>query len=182
MAIYYPGDNCQNQVPEHLCDPCRAIELAGVRSIAFIADNFTFTSPTNTSEWTAGIASEDIIIIPETNGTFDGGAPQEGAGFGDNPTSLDGYDFSLNYFDPNFIDNCDFYNTIKNSRNSWKVAFRTGSQVYISDKTVTILPKMPIAADVKGKVLWDVTVKWTSQNLPCSYNTPTNVFRCVQNL
>lgn len=182
MAIYYPGDNCQTQVPEHLCDPCKAIELGGVRSVAFIADDFTFTNPSSTSEWANGVAAGQIILIPETNGTFDGGTPQEGAGFGDNPTSLDGYEFILTYSDPNYIGNVDHYDTLKNVRNGYKVAFRTGSRTIISDKTVVILPKAPVDSDVKSKVLWQVTVKWTSQNLPVDYSTPANVFRCIQNL
>lgn len=182
MAIYYPGDNCQNEVPEHLCDPCDAIELAGVRSVALIDDGFTFTNPESATEWEQGVADGSIFIIPNTNGTFDGGAPQEGQGFGDNPTSLDGYDYTLNYMDPNFTGNWDFYNNIKNVRNGYKVAFRTGTRVVMSDTTCTILPKNPVVADVKARVNWDVTVKWTSQNLPRDYESPSSIWSCVQTL
>lgn len=180
MAIYYPGDNCQNLIPEHLCDPCLAIELAGVRSVAFIDNDFVFTNPESASEWQAGVTAKSIFIIPLTNGTFDGGAPQEGQGFGDNPTTLDGIDFTLNFFDPNFIGNWDFYNNLKNVRNGYKVAFRTSTRLIMSDKAVTVLPKNPVIADVKGKVTWDVTVKWTSQNLARDYAAPANIWNCTQ--
>lgn len=180
MAVYYPADNCNNLIPEHLCDPCVAKELGGVRTVLFIESNFVFVNPSSASEWNNGILARNIIIIPETYGTFDGGAPQESQGFGDNPTSLDGYDYTINFFDPNFIGNCDFYNTIKNDRNGFNVAWRTGSQIWLSDKTVTIIPKSPVAVDVKSKVLWDVMVKWTSSELPCSYTAPAVDWRCVQ--
>jgi len=179
MAIYYPGNNCQDNVPEHLCDPCLTIELGGIRSVAFIEEDFTFTNPASASEWNTGILAGQIIIIPLTYGTFDGGVPQEGQGFGDSPTSLDGYDFLLNYADPNFNGNCDFYDNLKNARNAYKVSWRTETLIYLSDKTVTILPKFPIAQDVKSKVVWSVDVKWTSKNLPCSYTAP-DVFDCTQ--
>lgn len=180
MAIYYPGDNCQSTVPEHLCNPCLPIELGGVRSVLFIDKDYTITSPTSASEWNNGILNGNIIIIPKTYGTFDGGVPQEGQGFGDVPTSLDGYDFMVQFFDPNFIGNQDHYNTIKNLRANYKVAFRTGSQIWMSDKVVTIIPKSPVAQDIKSKVLWDVTVKWTSQNLPNIYDAPAVNWDCVQ--
>lgn len=182
MAIYYPGDNCQNLIPEHLCDPCSSIELAGVRSVAFIDSGFTFTNPESASEWNNGITAGSIILIPLTNGTFDGGTPQEGVGFGDNPTSLDGYDYVLQFLDPNFVGNWDFYDNIKNIRSGYKVAFRTGSRVVLSDKTVTVLPKAPVVNDVKGKVNWDVTVKWTSRSLPRDYAAPAIDWSCVQTL
>lgn len=180
MAIYYPGDTCQSSVPEHLCNPCLPIELGGVRTVLFIDKDFVITNPSSPSQWNSGIQSRSIIIIPKTYGTFDGGTPQEGQGFGDTPTSLDGYDFTLQFFDPNFIGNVDHYDSLKNLRSNYKVAFRTGSQIIISDKVVTIIPKMPVAQDLKSKVLWDVTVKWTSQNLPGVYDAPPVDWDCVQ--
>lgn len=180
MAIYYPEDNCDNLVPEHLCDPCLPKELGGVRTVLFIKTDFVFVNPSSASEWNNGILAKSIIIIPETFGTFDGGSPAESQGFGDNPTSLDGYDFLLNFSDPNFIGNCDFYDTLKNNRNAYKVAWRTGSQIWLGDKSVTIIPKSPVGVDVKSKVLWTVDVKWTSANLPCSYTSPAVDWSCVQ--
>lgn len=179
MAIYYPGDNCQSSVPEHLCDPCLTKELGGVRGVAFVPSDFTFTNPSSDAQWVAAVAA-GAIIIPETNGTFDGGTAQEGLGFGDNPTSLDGYDFVLQFFDPNYKGNCDHYDNLKNARGQFKVAFITETQLHLSSRTVTVLPKNPIAADVKSKVLWDVTVKFTQQNLVCSFDKPSTIFRCTQ--
>ena len=183
MAVYYPEDNCQSGVPEHLCDPCKPIELGGVRSVGFIDADATFANPSDPVEWAAKLLAGTIKLIPETSGTFDGGTPQEGAGFGDSPTSLDGYDYSLEFFDPNFVGNCDFYDNMKNARNAFKVIWRTETQVYLSDRSVIVLPKFPIANDVKSRVLWQVIVKWSSKNLPCSYTSPgAATFRCIQNL
>lgn len=180
MAIYYPSDNCDKLVPEHLCNPCLPLELGGVRTVLFIDKDYIITTPSAASEWNSGITSRNIIIIPKTYGTFDGGTPSEGQGFGDTPTSLDGYDYFLQFFDPNFIGNVDHYDTIKNLRANYKVAFRTSTQIIMSDKVVTIIPKMPIAQDLKTKVLWAVDVKWTSQNLPFVYDAPAVNWDCVQ--
>src|SRR6187549_2052815 len=123
MSAYYPT-GCDALIPDHFCDPCETIEQGRIRSAAFIKDTFAFSDPTNPTEWTTGINAGDIIIIPQTKGTFDGGAEVESPGYGDQSTRLTGYNFQLQYQDPNYRQNCNFYNTLKNSR-AYKVAYRT---------------------------------------------------------
>ncbi|MFQ6415315.1 hypothetical protein ACLNB1_10290, partial [Streptococcus pneumoniae] len=85
---------------------------------------FAFVDPSDPTEWRAGFISGDIILIPQTKGTFDGGAEVEAPGYGDQSTRLTGYNFQLQYQDPNYRQNCNFYNTLKNSR-AYKAAYRT---------------------------------------------------------
>ena len=174
MSIYYP-EGCESAIPDHQCDPCEVPEHGRVRSVAYIKSSFNFIDPEDPTEWSAGIDSRDIIMIPEVLGSFDGGAPVESAGYGDQSTKLTGYNFSLVYKDPNYRDNCDFYNAIKASRN-YKVAWRTETQTHISDNTVSVIPKQPVTEDLASDVVWDVEVKFAQGDLACPFDTPAGIF------
>lgn len=180
MSVYYPS-GCDALIPEHICDPCEEIELGRIRSVAFIKNTFEFTDPSDPTEWQAGFASGDIILIPQTKGNFDGGAEVEAPGYGDQATRLTGYNFQAQYQDPNYRLNCNFYNAIKNSR-QYRFAYRTQTQVHITDTTVQVIPKNPVQDDTTTEVVWDVLVKWSGSNLPCPYDVPAGIFdQCVAN-
>lgn len=174
MSVYYPT-GCDDLIPAHICDPCEAIEQGRVRSVAFIKNTFAFVDPSDPTEWAAGFASEDIILIPQTKGTFDGGSEVEAPGYGDQSTRLTGYNFQAQYQDPNYRQNCNFYNTLKNSR-QYKFAYRTQTQIHISDTTVQVIPKNPVQDDTQTEVVWDVIVKWSGNDLPCPFDVPEGIF------
>lgn len=178
MSTYYPS-GCADEMPNHFCDPCADDEHGRVRSVAFIKKGFEFIDPSNRLEWLAGIASKDIIIIAETNGSFDGGTPKEGPGYGDTTSTYLGSDFVLQFKDPNYKQNCLFYNAMNKNRN-YKVAYRTENYVHISDKTAFVNAKPAVADDLTSTVVWDIQVKWSSSNIPCPYNTPEDIFICFQ--
>jgi len=178
-SVTYP-DTCTGTIPLHYCDPCSDVEQARVRSVAFINTSFYDTliaSPTDTNVWEDGIDDSLIFIIPETNGSFDGGTPVEGPGFGSSPTKFMGSDFVLNYKDPNYKENCDYYNAIMRS-NAYHIAYVSETQVHISENTVTILPKAPIADSLTDMVVWDVTVKFQQYGTPCPTDIPPGIFTC----
>ena len=177
MSVYYPA-GCDALIPDHVCDPCETIEQGRIRSVAFIKSDFAFTDITNPVEWRTGFASGDIIIIPQTKGTFDGGAEVESPGYGDQSTRLTGYNFSAVYDDPNYKLNCGFYNALKNSRN-YLFAFRTATQVHITENVVQVIPKNPVQDDTNSEVVWNVTVKWSGNDLPCPADVPAGIFECV---
>jgi hypothetical protein len=174
--VYYPA-GCDVAVPDHYCNPCDVIEHGRVRSVAFIAKDFVFTDPTDPTEWEAGIADKKIIVIPDVNGSFDGGAPVENAGYGDQQTKLVGYNFSLTFRDPNYKNNADFYNALKLSRN-YRFGYRTETQVHLTENTVTVVPKNPVGEDLTSEVVWDVEVKWSEGDLPTPNDTPPGIFTC----
>lgn len=174
MSVYYPT-GCDDLVPAHVCDPCEAIEQGRVRSVAFIKNTFDFVDPSNPVEWRAGFLAGDIIIIPQTKGTFDGGSEVESPGYGDQATRLTGYNFQAQYQDPNYKNNCTFYNTLKNSR-AYKFAYRTQTQIHITTTTVQVIPKNPVQEDTTSEVVWDVLVKWSGNDLPCPYDVPETIF------
>lgn len=174
--IYYPA-GCGAQVPDHFCDPCGDIENGRIRSVAFIADDFTFVDPTNPVEWAAGVAAKKIIIIAQTNGSFDGGSEILTPGYGDMVERLVGYNFTATYKDPDYGNNADFYNGIKLGR-GYKFAYRTSSKTHITEVNVQVIPKNPVAEEPTSEVVWEVLVKWADDNLPVPFNTPANVFVC----
>lgn len=180
MSVYYPT-GCDALVPAHYCDTCEEPELGRVSSVAFIKSTFAFTDPSDPTEWEAGFAAGDIILIPLTKGTFDGGAEVETPGYGRQATRLTGYNFQAQYQDPNYRLNCAFYNAMKNSR-QYKFAYATSTQIHLSDVVVQVIPKNPVQDDVTSEVVWDVIVKWSHTDLPCPYDLPAGIFdSCVAN-
>lgn len=178
MAVYYPS-GCDALIPDHICDPCEAIELGRLSSVAYIKNTFDFIDPSDPTEWEAGFASGDIILIPMTSGTFDGGSEVESPGYGRQATRLTGYNFQAQYQDPNYKLNCNFYNAIKNSR-GYKFAYATSSQIHLVNVPVQAIPKNPVQDDVTSAVVWDVLVKWSDSDVPCPYDIPPGIFdACV---
>lgn len=178
MSVYYPS-GCDDLIPAHICDPCEAIEQGRIRSVAFIKSTVSFTDPSDPAEWEAAFAAGDIILIPNTKGTFDGGAEVEAPGYGDQATRLTGYNFQAQYQDPNYRQNCAFYNALKTSR-QYKFAYRTETQIHITDTVVQVIPKNPVQEDPNSEVVWDVLVKWSGKDVPCPYDVPDGIFdACV---
>lgn len=176
MSVYHPA-GCEEETPAHYCSNCGTDEHGRVRAVAFIKKDFVFIDPPNPQEWIDGINAGDIIVVPETNGTFDGGTPKEGPGYGDQTTTYLGSDFVLQFKDPNYLGNCHFYNNINKSR-IWKVAYKTETLIHISNKTAFINAKNGVADDLTSTVVWDVTAKWADKDLPCPYTAPDGIFNC----
>jgi hypothetical protein len=175
---YYPS-GCDENITAHTCGTC-GVELSRVRGTAFINKSYYPTLSTDFEDealWNAGISSGAIIVYPETQGEFDGGTPNMGQGYGDTEESLNSYTFLLSFKDPNYVGNRNHYNSVKGSRN-FHVAFRSETVLAISDEPCTIVPKNPIANDLKVERTWDVEVKWTSDNFPEESAIPANLFTC----
>lgn len=179
MSLYYPSSACGGgTIADYACNPCPEYEYGRIRSIAFVKNTFTFTDPTSSTEWTTGVNNGDIIVIWKTSGTYDGGTTAELVGFGDSATENGNTTHVLTFKDPNYADNCDFYNSIKGS-SDYTTAFRTSSQIHLAGAPVTITPKNPIADDINSVVTWEIQLKWTNPDSPCPYDTPSGIFdRC----
>jgi hypothetical protein len=179
-AIYYPG-GCDVAVPDHICDSCEEIEHGRVRSVAFIKKSYLATlqgDPDNPVLWKTGIEAKDIVIIPEVRGSYNGGDPQEGTGYGDQSTRLTGYNHELTFVDPNYARNAAFYNAIKYSRN-YAIAWRTERLVHISDNPVSLLPSNPVDEDINAEIVWNVVARWSQGDLAEPVATPVGIFdRC----
>ena len=74
MSVYYPsGCGASQTIPTYSCSDCPEYEYGRIRSVFFYKNDFSFTDPTNSTEWDTGLANEDIIVIWETQGSYDGG-------------------------------------------------------------------------------------------------------------
>ena len=151
-AIYYP--TCPDTITDPLCTPCPTKELGGIRSLVLKKSTFSFTDITNPTEWTNAICNKNIFVIPFTRGSL-AVSLVEGQGFGDNSTVNDGYDYVISAFDPNYTGNCDFW--------------------------TDIAAMAPIEEDIKSKVTWNVSLKWSQEDPLCPLDIPVGIFdRCTQ--
>lgn len=174
---------CSLDLGMHYCDPCLDDrEFGRVRSGGYIKSSYLatlLTDPTSLSAWTTGIADGDIIMIPETGGTYDAGTPVSLKGYGDRKVTYGTRDMTIVMSDPNYLSNYAFYNTI--SRQTDLVPFfRTSSLVHIFDTVATILAKDPVADDIASEVVWEVTIVVTSVNMPAKFPIATiaSIFVC----
>lgn len=176
MATGYYPSTCVTEVSQHTCDSCPTPEHGRVRGVGFIHTSYYSTiaaDPNNSSLWTTGLdaGTSGIMNIPFTEGEMADPSPATRNGFGDVSEKLLGFDFSVAYRDENFMDNCDFYNSMNNASGQYYFYYRTETQTFITDKPVAVIAKPVIENDDKSLVLWGVEVKWRSLNLPCNYTT-----------
>lgn len=179
-TVYYP-DCPTGELPFYQCDPCANYEKGRARSGGFVSDAYYPTliaNPTSTALWQAGIESEDIIIIPKTTGTLDAPDPITGSGYGDDVETILGRDYVLTLRDPNYIGNCNFYNTLRTKNGVFHAIYRTGSQTHITPETVVIDARAPITENTEDNIEWNVTATWRSEVQPCPFVTPVGIFDC----
>lgn len=176
MTVYYQ-DTCTDEDIEHFCDDCEAQEGARIRSVFFQKEDYEFSDATSKTEWQTAVAAGNVVVIPKTHGTFDGGSPNYGPGFGDEEQRYLNSTFKLNYFDPNLKNNYEFYEAKKRSK-TWRVGFRTSTLVWISDRPATITPKAVVSDNEKEGVVWEVEVTWNSANNPEPFTMPEDIFQC----
>lgn len=172
MAVYYPG--CADSIIDPALSDCPEKELGDIRSIALVKKSFSFTDITNEAEWHAGIAAKNIYVFPYTRGSLEQ-AEFEQPGFGDEPTTIDSYDFNLNSFHPDYKATWSFWNSVNRSKN-FKLAYRTHTQVHLTDGAVRINAKAPVSEDKKQAVLWNVSFKFTQSFAPQPNDVPVGVF------
>lgn len=173
---YYPS-NCTD-LPQHDCNPCENREYGRVRSAGFISKDYYATliaSPGDPAVWATGQDGNQIIVIPETNGSVAAGSAKMGPGYGTTVETLLGYDFSAKFNDPNFITNAPFYNAIIGQRNYY-FFYRTSSQTFITNVTVTIIPNKEVKDDLLAEVVWMIDVKWQDSQFELQIDTPDSVF------
>jgi len=179
---YEVYDPCEEEIVEPLCDRCVTDrELGRVRSICYVHKSYyatLMTDPTNPIIWQTGLSQKLIMIIPETQGSFDGGSPIEVPGFGDQESAVTGYKFVLNYKDPKFKGNAPHYNSMLSS-SKWHVGWRTETLTRISGSVATFVPKSPTPEDINGQVVWDTDAKWSQEKHPVPFDTPEGVFECT---
>lgn len=169
------------EAPDHICDPCNPSEGGRVRSLFLIKTSYTLTVPLVEATFTAAIEAGNIIVIPETSGTFDGGTPKTVPGYGDEKENKIGDDYVLNAKDPAYASNSLFWQNVEKEK--WHLGWRTQTQVHlVQDSAVKITTKAPVEEDIDSSVVWNIEGKWFSANKPVI--TPAapiaNLLRCFE--
>ena len=176
---------CGGDEAVHVCHSCpdgRVREFARTRSGGWIKKGYLatlMTNPTELAKWTDGITAGNIIIAPETSGSYDPGDPKELKGFGNRKVTYGAREMKLLLNDPDYYDNYAFYNEISN-RTDLVPFFVTSSLVHIFDVAASIKAKDPVADDLEEEVYWQVECSVTSQNLPSKHKITNivSVFAC----
>ena len=200
MPVFNP---CDGEILDPVCDPCLTeVEHGRIRGAAYVHKSYLpdvtaaivaleaalaavpqvpldIANAKDALEdaWNAGIEDGVIYVIPETTGSFDGGAEVEGPGYGDRTSRFIGFNFTLNYKDPSFKPNTGFYNTISKST-GWHFLWRTETLTRISNNPVTIVHKSPVQEDLNSEVVWELTIKWTGKDQPVPYSEMVGFFVC----
>jgi len=170
-----------NEALTHNCDPCNEVENGGVRSVCLIKSGTEITIPLNLQEWTAAVEAGNIIIIPDSRGTFDGGTPKMGNGYGNRKEKKLGDDFVLAFKDPSFAPNSEFWADAEKIED-WNLAWRTDTQLFIAGSEATLTSKSPVEEDIESEVVWNVEAKWFSKNKPSvtPFAPVKSLFKCFE--
>lgn len=171
--------DCVDTDELHVCDPCDPGEGDGVRSVFFYKEGaFATATPTALEFENGQIASPQTVkVIPTTRGTYDGGTPTYGEGFGDADSSYESASHKLSYVDPNYL-NRDFYDWLQN-QTQWMFGWRTETKIHLTNKPVTAYAKDVHSGDIKKKLRWEVEITWTSKNKPTIAAIPADTFVCT---
>ena len=141
------GAGSGGAAPVHFCNPCTEWEKGRVRSIALIdksiivrdADGDIAADTIGTlTWWNTNVLAGKILVIPETSGSFDGGAANAVAGYGDIKELTASKTFTLTANDPNHKENADFWNQVEKAVGQYHAAWRTGSELRVSDEAVSV--------------------------------------------
>ena len=161
-----------DEIPAHFCNPCIEPEQGGVRGAAYILAAYVPFTPAGLidrtlvetlSWWQTGIENGSIHVIPKTRGTFDGGSPVSGAGYGDLAEITTGKTFTLTVNDPDHRENEEFYAALANAPGAYHAAWRTGTELRISEKAVNVDPVDNTEEDVNSQVVWTANVTWNQK-------------------
>lgn len=144
------------------------IELGRVRAVAFIRRKYlqqVLADPASIAVWQLGIDSGDIAIVPLATGTFEPGEPAKLKGYGRRLSTRGKREMTLSFSDPFYKNNYAFYNLI-HQHTDLVPAYKTGTLLHIGDSPADIIAGDPVEEDVDSEVVWQVTCKMRSHNLP----------------
>ena len=175
MSYTTAYDECDDQLEPHYSRTCDdETEKARIRRGAFIHKSVLATiiaDPTDNEAWEVAIADGKILIMPELAGTFDGGTPKMGPGYGDQKETFIGSDFKAVVKDPLYKENWGFYKSLA-GKSSYHFAYCTETQVHITGKPVTVASKNPITDNIEDNVIWESELSWFEKFTPAPHDAP----------
>ena len=148
----------------HVCDPCDTPEMGRVRSLVLIKKGTTIELPLSKEGWQTAIEAGNIVIIPKTIGSFDGGTPVMGDGYGEETERKLADDYVLSVRDPNYADNEEFWQEAE--KEEWNIGYCTETLFHYVNATVRLTAKAPVEEGLDTRVVWNVELKWRSKTKP----------------
>ena len=176
--LYYCAD-----ITENNCSVCD-IELGRVRKLALVQSSFfqqLIDDITNVTLWDLGRTLGKIFVYPEVQGEFDGGNPVTVRGFASNEDIEVAKQYTIELREPNYIGNREHFNDINGSRQFYAI-WATETLMYASTRPIYLSVKAPVSNDLKNEIVWQMTLKWTSQELPLVFDRDDNVLQCQYNI
>lgn len=196
MAIIYKTCTSEGGIPDYICDACADGEKGRVRSIFFVHKSLLETLKAvgvgllkniETKTWfETQIEAGLIIVVPNTRGTYDGGAASKVTGFGDVKEKTIGKIHTVVFNDPNHKGNGEFYGSIEDNAKDYALGFRTGSELRVATSVIeTFESKDAVEEDTESLVLWNGTAVWTQKgrqkSIPIYDATEViDVFNCIE--
>lgn len=150
---------------QYTCDPCNETEGGGIRSLCLLKKGAVIPNPYVKADIEALVLANQLWVMAETRGTFDGGVPKMVTGYGDKKERQIGADYTLQVKDPIYADNYEFWQGVENVED-WNVAFRTETQLAVIYSDCTITTKAPAEEGLDSEVVWNIEVKWSAKIKP----------------
>jgi hypothetical protein len=164
-------------ITEYFCDACPDVELGRISAVAFVRKGVPVSDPTDNAVWNNLRCNGYAVIIPQVRGTYNGGAQQEGPGYGRVPTRRQSTNHEVKYFHAYGCENIDFYNQLMYS-NDYVLWYTNGNKLWTSTEAVNINPMAPITDSVADSIEFDVTVTWSYKFLPYCFDAPSIFDSC----
>jgi hypothetical protein len=179
----YYGNCVEDGLDSHVCQNCLSTseEHANISAGAWVHKNryaALIAAPLLDATWQDGIDAGEIIVLPELRGSFDGGTPKIGAGWGRNKGTYIGSDFKATINDRVYQDNWAHYRSLVGKTN-WHFAYITETQGHITSVPVTVAPKNPITENVDDVISWQSDVTWFEYFTPAPFDAPLAIFECI---
>lgn len=176
---------CDEDSVEHVCDPCDDVEGGRIRHAAFIHKSVLATLMTDLEDeeaWVDAVQAGTVKLIPNIRGNSDGGSKNTRDGYGDATEEVTGRTVTVNFKDPNYKKNCEFYTALENSKGrTYHFAYLTETLLHISDKPVSVFAKNPVEDGKDSDVVWDIEVVWKQKKPVCPIEDfYVDIFDCFQ--
>jgi len=182
--IVYKECLIDEYIPDYMCDECGKTESGRIRGAVFFHRSLkTQLTQSNFNKivwWEQQLQAKTVIVIPSVRGTFDGGAPINVTGFGDQKEKVTGKNFTAVITDGNHTQNYKFYEGLENNYfKNYFFGFITGSEFRVGTDVILGFHAVDaVSDDPDSDVPWVSTITW-KQDKPNSivpiYELPDDV-------
>lgn len=176
-----------NPLPEFLTTPNCISEQAGVISAGYILDTaYPFADFEDNAEWAAKIAAGTVLVAYNCRGEYPGAeVNQSDDAFGRGASEFLNFSHTATiehkgiHIGPSGArDNIVAYDALAKNSGRYYFFFVTSDlKLWVSDAPVSVTPKTVVAKSKKEQQMWNVEVKWDSDNLTQTYDAPLDTYQ-----